>query len=227
MSNPTKQCTKCNQIKELDKFYKNSKSKDGLTRHCMECTRIKVSIYVALPFDPVPEVKVCTACKIAKSSIEFGKNKGGKDGRMSYCKNCQKIRAIKYANLPFDTVPPIKICKRCEIGKTPNEFRKSKAGKDGLNRICRDCARSEILEINYGISLEEYNKILEIQNGLCKICLQPETSVIRGKLISLAVDHCHKTKLVRGLLCAKCNTAIGSFRDNLEFLRSAIRYLSE
>ena len=48
-------------------------------------------------------------------------------------------------------------------------------------------------------------------------------SVIKYKL---AVDHCHKTGKIRGLLCGGCNTSIGSFEDNPELLKNAIKYLS-
>lgn len=71
------------------------------------------------------------------------------------------------------------------------------------------------------MSLEDYAQIFTQQNGLCKIC---KTNT---KQRQLAVDHCHKTGKIRGLLCAKCNVAIGMFEDNIEFLTEAISYLKE
>ena len=63
----------------------------------------------------------------------------------------------------------------------------------------------------YGITIEQYKEMSEKQNGLCAICHKPETQERKGIKYSLAVDHCHRTGKVRGLLCFKCNSAMGSF----------------
>lgn len=81
------------------------------------------------------------------------------------------------------------------------------------------------LRKNYGVTLDWYNQKLEEQNGVCAICKEPETTVINGKTISLSVDHCHKTGDARGLLCKSCNQALGLFRDKIDTLESAVRYL--
>jgi hypothetical protein len=77
----------------------------------------------------------------------------------------------------------------------------------------------------YGVTLDWYNQKLEEQDGVCAICKEPETAVIRGKTISMAVDHCHNTGVARGLLCTKCNQGLGMFRDKIDILESAVRYL--
>lgn len=82
--------------------------------------------------------------------------------------------------------------------------------------------RNRILKIKYGITLEEYNILFNKQMGCCAICLIHQTNQ-RG--FSMAVDHCHKTNKIRGLLCFMCNTAIGKFQDNPEVLRNALNYL--
>ncbi len=64
------------------------------------------------------------------------------------------------------------------------------------------------------------------QGGLCAICREPETALNnRGVVKKLAVDHRHGDDLVRGLLCGRCNTAIGLFKDDVDRLVSAINYL--
>lgn len=81
------------------------------------------------------------------------------------------------------------------------------------------------LRKNYGVTLDWYNQKFKEQDGVCAICKEPETAVIRGKSISLAVDHCHNTGAARGLLCTKCNQGLGLFRDKIDTLESAVRYL--
>lgn len=82
------------------------------------------------------------------------------------------------------------------------------------------------LRRNYGITLEWYREQLSKQNNVCAICKQPEKAVIRGKVISMPVDHCHKTGKPRGLLCTKCNRGLGLFSDNVDVLKAAISYLN-
>lgn len=74
-----------------------------------------------------------------------------------------------------------------------------------------DAERGRHLMREYGITIEQYNIMEAQQNGLCAICKQPETQERKGVKYRLAVDHCHKTGKIRGLLCFKCNSAMGSF----------------
>jgi hypothetical protein len=78
----------------------------------------------------------------------------------------------------------------------------------------------------YGISRDGYASLFASQSGSCAICKKVETRVIRGKTLSLAVDHCHETGAVRGLLCMDCNRGLGCFQDNPEVLKRAIAYLA-
>ena len=78
-----------------------------------------------------------------------------------------------------------------------------------------------------GLSLSDVSNISKVQNHCCAICGQPETTLIKGRQISMSVDHDHKTGKVRGLLCLKCNRALGLFRDDPAILTSAIAYLAK
>lgn len=79
--------------------------------------------------------------------------------------------------------------------------------------------RKELLN-KFGIHADQYEAILKEQNYVCAICKLPD---ICNRL--LAVDHCHVTKKVRGLLCTNCNMAIGKFQDNVQYMKNAIEYL--
>lgn len=90
-------------------------------------------------------------------------------------------------------------------------------------------SRNNELRRNFGISLADYEQRLAAQNGVCAVCKGPERTVDRrtDKPFPLAVDHCHDTSKVRGLLCSHCNRGLGSFEDNPERLRAAALYLEQ
>ena len=83
------------------------------------------------------------------------------------------------------------------------------------------------LRRNYGVTLDWYRETLSNQHDVCAICKQPETTEIRGKVIAMAVDHCHTSGKARGLLCTQCNRALGLFKDNQSVLEAAINYLKK
>jgi hypothetical protein len=72
----------------------------------------------------------------------------------------------------------------------------------------------------YGITirLDDYLSLIEKSNGVCAICGKKENK-------KLAIDHCHTTNKLRGLLCSKCNRGLGYFDDKIELLEKAIKYL--
>lgn len=76
----------------------------------------------------------------------------------------------------------------------------------------------------FGITVEEFNKMLENQKYRCAICGYDDIS---DPKFFPVVDHCHTHNQVRGLLCMNCNLGLGSFRDNPDFLDTAILYLRE
>lgn len=107
------------------------------------------------------------------------------------------------------------ICTVCQTEKPTEEFKTKTTCKSCVS----DTQRGVRLKKFFNLATSEYNDILLFQNGNCAICKNPP------KTVRLAVDHCHKTGLIRGLLCAMCNRAIGVFRDNVERFRSTTSYL--
>jgi len=84
-------------------------------------------------------------------------------------------------------------------------------------------SRGRYMKNKYGLSLEDYDKMLIDQLGLCAICGTQDP----GGKGDFHIDHCHTTGRVRGLLCQSCNIGLGHFKDSVEFLYSAIKYLRE
>ena len=92
-----------------------------------------------------------------------------------------------------------------------------------------DRKRNNDLKSLFGITLEDYNRMLEAQNGVCAICGKEETEVDKriNKKRNVCVDHNHTTGKVRGLLCGKCNKMLGLIKDNKQALLNAINYLNK
>ena len=134
----------------------------------------------------------------------------------------------------------MKECKRCGRLKALSSFSNDKSRKDNKHPYCKDChstywkekraGKAEVKEIarkanrkfvcsRRGLTLEQYKSLLTYQSGVCAICEE-------GCFQSLAIDHNHKTGVVRGLLCMKCNTGLGKFKT-IQQLKKAIAYLEE
>lgn len=139
-----------------------------------------------------------------------------------------------------------KYCPDCDSEKPVADFHRNKSRPDGLASSCKPCcitrtarwrkenpeqykacyyknSRKYKLKNKYGLAIEDYDNLLQLQSDACRICKKLSTESKRD----LAVDHCNRTGRVRGLLCGNCNLGIGLFRDNPEFLQAAIEYLTE
>lgn len=134
-----------------------------------------------------------------------------------------------------------KRCPRCEDFKSRAEFPVKRRSPDGLATYCKVCSAiynrehrakderlarrkrqaSRLLK-TYGISFEQYEKMIWDQDGLCAICAEPHSS---GQGERLHVDHDHETGAVRALLCHSCNIGLGCFKDDTDRMMRAIAYL--
>lgn len=93
-----------------------------------------------------------------------------------------------------------------------------------------DRVKSYVLKKSYGITIEQYLDMFDAQGGLCKICRKPERAragLGGSHARDLAVDHCHKTGRVRGLLCTRCNHAVGHYEEHPEVFNLIVKYLQE
>lgn len=136
-----------------------------------------------------------------------------------------------------------KICTTCKNDKPIAEFDPDSRYKSGYRSQCRSCRYTRMqrgrldghLKLRYGITVEEWEKRLEDQGGVCAICGLHETRITRpnakkymnGLRPRLSMDHNHATGDARGLLCYKCNIGIGHLQDSISNLESAIAYLKK
>ena len=110
---------------------------------------------------------------------------------------------------------------------------KNKSYSDGYATVCKLCAKeyqaNKRKNIDYIIEqrAKKFNtsfahlKSLYDSTDVCEICKQKDSRR------SLNVDHCHKTGIIRGMLCDNCNKALGFFKDDINNLENAIKYLKE
>ena len=110
------------------------------------------------------------------------------------------------------------------------QLKQQKEARDRLKQedpeVLLQKERRKGLQKKYGLSLDDFDKLVISQGGVCAICKRSAAEA-GGRGTVLHVDHCHATGKVRGLLCSPCNTALGFFQDNPERLRVAADYLEK
>lgn len=223
--------------KEYNKKYKLHRKRAWLAEHgpCNECG--SHSGLVLLRADR----SMLLGDRIWTHSEE--KRMAALEGCTVLCRRCVAKRVIIRSRY----VPPApaigldrKRCTRCLKVKPLAQFGLDSDGKDGKRNECKRCRRRayafyqprykekvrlERLKRVFGLSPDEERRLLRVQRGVCAICKQPERVMLRGAKPRLSVDHDHKLGKPRGLLCRRCNAALGNFNDSEELLKAAISYL--
>ena len=174
--------------------------------------------------------KICSRCKISQNRNNFHKSK--RDGYVSNCKKCRKeiLQEFHKKHPGIQREYNLKWRKENKDRiKLHLELNREKTRRQARERWKNDprvkiWARNNLMKKHYGITLEDFNLLVEKQDGICLICKQPPNN--NKKSDYLYVDHDHKTGKVRGLLCHKCNTGLGCYDDNVLLLEEAIRYLN-
>lgn len=130
----------------------------------------------------------------------------------------------------------MKICKSCNTEKPLSEFHIRTNRTGGAQPKCKPCAkeskrlyrlnnkekiRAWNKKRNPGWDIDRYNEYIKLQSNRCAIC-----GTDKPGLSDWCADHNHETNQPRGLLCVQCNAGLGYFKDNPEYLNSAINYLN-
>lgn len=195
-----KHCTRCTKLLPMEAFSTSGYSNKGLRRyhaHCKECALVYQRKRRASGIPMKPKV-LATACNI-----------------------CANI-------LTSDNKVPVKVahgqkwhnrCRTC-FSKNLSAWSKTPAQKIRV--------KSYWLKTKYGITLAEYDDRIRKQGGVCAVCKEMESTVDprTGVIRALAVDHCHKSGKIRGLLCDRCNRAAGFLRDRADVAIELAAYLS-
>lgn len=144
--------------------------------------------------------KRCPVCIEDKSVDEFHARSGRASGLVSLCKTCASAKG--------------KARSKAQRAEYARSYRQRMLAEDP------DYDRRANLRWLYGMTLEEYDAMLEAQGGACAVCGGPPMG--KGRY---HVDHCHSTGRVRGLLCHKCNVTLGMVQDSCEHLLALVDYL--
>lgn len=166
--------------------------------------------------------KTCSRCFEDKALSEYNFRHKAKGLIRSCCRECSQVENMVYRTTDkskaqqanYNARPEIVAARRAREEKYRLAYPERRAAY----------ARRSYLRKNFGLTEEQYNIMLAEQNGLCAICETDKPSAHRDNMF---VDHCHTTNKVRGLLCAKCNSGIGQFDDDVEKLERAIEYLKK
>jgi hypothetical protein len=147
----------------------------------------------------------------------------------------------------------MKTCKKCGVKKSRDEFYKENRVKDGLQARCIKCCKADAIAVfranpepyrerarkqhedplhsrrrtlrKYGLELEDYDRMLKAQGGVCAICKCEESG--HNMTDDFCIDHNHETNKVRGLLCSSCNLMLGKAKADKgnKLLLGALFYL--
>jgi hypothetical protein len=168
----------------------------------------------------------CPYCN--SDSNKHGKNLAG--SQIYRCKSCRKYfvdSILSLARVERSKNPDTDSQRYCLKCKEYIDFDGFKFNRThgSYESYCKACTRELVNKSRYDIDQHEIDEILLSQDHRCKICnVEFDES---SRINTYRVDHDHDTGKVRGLLCNRCNRAIGMFGDDTDILAAAIAYLSD
>jgi hypothetical protein len=198
-------CGRCKTYKSLDEFSPSQRHNGGWCRVCHKAKYREVR--------PALPPRLCEICETEISEPLPNQR---------FCSLACKAKGHYWRVKP----PEQRACASCgaditQMRRNAKYCSNACSMRDRLasGRITPAQRRATRLLAEYGISVEDYERLLTAQGGVCAIC-----SKSPGRKI-LRVDHCHRSTRVRGLLCDNCNLALGLFKDDPALLRRAAEYL--
>ena len=196
----TRICKTCGEEKPLDAYYVG-----GPGRYRRRDCKVCVSVHIA----QVEPERVCKVCGVLKPIERFAKT--GPDGkyRARVCKKCRSSTALALRKERYTQ-------QELSAAQHASNLRR----KRGIGDEAR-------LWTRYGMTPPERDELMKSQHGRCAICDIMLKPTLPRTPQSAHIDHCHKSGLVRGMLCIKCNTMLGLIGDDPLILERAGTYIKE
>jgi Autographiviridae endonuclease VII len=160
---------------------------------------------------PTAQSRRCTRCGVIRPRSDFYK------GRPD-CKRCHNERQRVLRSDPRRRAENVRRVQAWRKAHPERYLEYQRAYKEENREQIQRANRERHLKKQYGISLTEYEALVECQRGVCAICRAPEAG-------GLHIDHDHASGRVRGLLCGRCNKALGLLDDDPKRFRAAAMYL--
>lgn len=200
-----KRCICCGILKDETKEFFQFRSDIGKLRNtCRECNNKRQKKKYSIDNSRNIKLKTEREILLSKGFIR--------------CFDCGGIMTLdKFNNHPNGFGGKKTHCKSCQ------KIRKAKSIENNSDKFVSQQKKWQITRRlkNYGLTFEQYEAIMLKQNSKCKIC---RTEV---DIKTVAIDHCHTNGHIRGFLCGTCNSGLGFFKDNTDYLRNAIKYLND
>lgn len=175
-------------------------------------------------------MKTCRTCRKLKTLSEFPKNRNSRDKHGDRCSACQREYYIANRDRLNNAAKARYAENKVEILARIRQRNEEKAAGTYVprRRPARVLTPEEDAQrkhrarcLVYGLTPADFEEILWAQGMACAICDRTFKSYR-----NIHIDHCHRTGVIRGFLCARCNVGLGQFDDNAERLVSALRYLT-
>jgi Recombination endonuclease VII len=160
-------------------------------------------------------MKQCKKCGAVKALTEYYSAAGNGDGLRGECKECSLAQRRRwYQDNRERSMAYVRAWQQASPDRVRAWRRKNRARR--LEKL-----REIHLRNKFGLTPDEYDRMLVAQGGVCALC-----DALPTPGISLHVDHDHGTGEIRGLLCVRCNNALGLFREDPDLLKRAARYVA-
>ena len=147
------------------------------------------------------------------------------------CSKCKKIKVLECFSIRDKAKGYYRSeCKECVSISSRERYERDKSKYTSKSREYRKLHKIEVknglrewnLKTNFGMTIQNYEELLDKQNGTCDIC-----NGINENGNRLSVDHDHNTGKIRSLLCSNCNLMIGNAREDVVVLNNAIEYIKK
>jgi hypothetical protein len=230
-------CTKCQLVKPLAEFNRQTASRDGYAPWCRSCQAennraLREKYRRESAAGLLDAEKRCLKCKVVKAAEEFYPDASRRGGLSNYCRPCTLKERRRYSDkLEADRLaglrqpPEVKVCSSCQRSLSNTAFYSNLRTHDGLSPYCSECGSLRKL----GLTFADYQRLLAAQDERCAVCGTQEQ---RGHG-RFHVDHDHSCcpgrmkcgKCATGLVCSDCNMAMGNLDDDPELMERAAEYL--